>query len=106
MQRVDYMSITFRGRGQVRRFEALADREMTPTIYDDDHAMNALGIRESVLYWLHQIGWDASPIRKRFSTFRKITLEFLSSLNYLPNYGLIRFRLFGVDFRYTIAILL
>src|SRR3954471_683938 len=88
MQRVDYMGITFRGRGQVRRFEALADREMTPTIYVDDRAMNALGIRESVLYWIHQIGWDTSPIMRRFNTYRKITLEFLSSLNYLPNHGL------------------
>src|SRR3954462_931203 len=107
MARVDYMSITFKGRGLRRRFEDLVDRMMTPTIYDDDRAMNALGIRESVLYWLHRIGWDASPIRRRFSTFRRITLKFLSSLNYLPNHGLgfnrglIRFRLFGVDFRYT-----
>ena len=107
MTRVDYMSITFRGKDQMRRFEDLVDREMTPTIYADDRAMTALGIRESVLYLLNQIGWDTSPIRRRFSSYRRLTLEFLSSLNYVPNHGLgfnrglIRFRLFSIDFCYN-----
>lgn len=83
----------------------MVERDMTPTIYADDRAMNALGIRESVLYWLNQIGWDTSPIRRRYCIFCKLALEFLSSLTYVPNHeldfncGLILFRMFGVDYQ-------
>lgn len=108
MSRVDYMGIAFRWRHQRRKFEDLDERYMTLTIYANDRAMNALGIWESVLYWLNQIGWDTSPIRRKYWTFRKLTLEFLSSLTYVPNHGLgfnrglILFRMFGVDHRYNI----
>lgn len=46
-------------------------------------------------------------MRRRFSSYRSLTLEFLSSLSYDPtrgirfNKGLIIFRLFGIDYRYN-----
>lgn len=80
---------------------------MPRTIYPDDYAMTAVGIRDIVLFLLNQIGWDTSLIRRRFVTYFMLTLEFLSSLTYLPNRrlgfnrGLILFRMFGIYFRYT-----
>ena len=80
MQEVDTMDITFRGRAQRRRFKALAAREMELTFYPNGHDMTTLGIRYSFMFLLNQVGWDASPLRRRFSSYRKLTLEFLSSL--------------------------
>ena len=108
MARVNFMNVTLRSRQQRRRFEDLAEREMCPTIYADDHAMTALGIRESVMYLLHQIGWDTAPIRRRYCTYKKLTLEFLSTLSFIPNHGigfnrgLITFRMFDMDYTYNL----
>lgn len=87
MQQVGYMDIVFRGRGKRRRFEALAQREMALTIYPDGPTMTKLGIRDSVMFLLNQIGWDNFAVRRRFSSYCRLTLEFLSSLVYLPNHG-------------------
>ncbi|KAI5398223.1 hypothetical protein KIW84_063856 [Lathyrus oleraceus] len=40
------------------------------------------------MYLLNQIGWDNFTVRKRFSPYCRLTLEFLSSLYYDPNRGL------------------
>ena len=107
MQQVDYMDIVFRGRGQRRRFEALAQREMALTIYPDGRTMTKLGIRDNVMFLFNQIGRDAFSIKRRFSSYRRLTLEFLSSLVYLPNHGigfnkgLITFRMFDIEYRYN-----
>ena len=107
MQQVDYMDIVFRGRAQRRRFKALAQREMTITLYPHEHTMTKLGIRDSVMFLINQLGWDTFAIKRRFSSITRLTLEFLSSLVYLPNNGmgfnrgLITFRLFDKDYRYT-----
>jgi len=87
MGHFDRMGIKFRGMAQKRRFEELATREMLPSLYADDWAMTALGLRQSVLYLLNQIGWETSPILRHFTTYRRLTLEFLSSLIYLPSHG-------------------
>ena len=88
MQEVDTMGITFTGRAQRRCFEAPAAREMTLTFYHGGPTMTTLSIRDSVMFLLNQIGWDTSPLRRRFSSYRKLTLEFLSSLIFLPDHGL------------------
>ena len=81
---------------------------MCPTIYANDHAMTTLGIRKSVMYLLHQIGWDTAPIRRRFCTYKRPTLEFLSTLSFIPNHGmgfnrgLITFRMFNMDYTYNL----
>ena len=80
MEEVDTMGIAFRGKAQKRCFEALATREMALTFYPDGPTMTILGVRDSVMFLLSQIGWDTSPLRRRFSSYRKLTLEFLSSL--------------------------
>lgn len=74
MQQVDYMDIVFKGRGQRRHFEALAQREMALTIYPDERTMTKLGIRDSVMFLLNQIGWDNFAIKRRFSSYHRVIL--------------------------------
>lgn len=108
MARPDHMGVTFRGRAHMRKFEELAEREMYPTYYANSLAMNTLGLKESVLYLLNQIGWETTPILRQYVTYRRLTLEFLSSLVYLPHHGkgitrgMIRFRLFNMEHQYNI----
>src|SRR3954468_23918967 len=108
MQEVDNMEVVFRGRGQEARFNKLAERQMDLTCYPHQPTMVQLGIEESVLHLLNQIGWTGSHLFRKFSTYRKLTLEFLSSLTYLPNSGqglrkgVILFRLFGMEFNFCI----
>ena len=64
MGHIDRMGIKFRGRAQRQKFEELAEREMHPSFYADDYAMTVLGLRDSVLYLLSQIGWETTPIRR------------------------------------------
>ncbi|KAI5448665.1 hypothetical protein KIW84_015896 [Lathyrus oleraceus] len=103
MGHFDRMSIKFRGMAQKQKFEELATKEMLPSLYADDWAMTALGLRQSVLYLLNQIGWETSPILRHFTTYRRLTLEFLSSLIYLPSHGkgisrgFIQFRMFNME---------
>ncbi|KAI5418018.1 hypothetical protein KIW84_042598 [Lathyrus oleraceus] len=87
MAHIDCMGIKFRWRAQRQKFEELAEREMHPNFYADDGVMTVLGLRDSVIYLLSQIGWETTPIRRQFVTYRRLTLEFLSSLIYLPNHG-------------------
>jgi hypothetical protein len=53
---------------------------------------------------INQLGWDNLNL-SCLPTYRNLTLEFLSSLRYAPDYGysihkgLARFRLFGVPYR-------
>ncbi|KAI5438645.1 hypothetical protein KIW84_024395 [Lathyrus oleraceus] len=108
MGQIDRMGIKFRGKAQKQKFEELAEREMLPSLYADDWAMTALGLRESVLYLLSQIGWETTPIRRQFVTYRRLTLEFLSSLIYLPSHGkgisrgFIQFRMFNMEYQFNI----
>lgn len=80
---------------------------MALTIYPDGHSLTKLGIRDSVMYLLNQLGWHNFAVRRRFRSYCILTLEFLSSLSYDPtrgigfNKGLITFRLFGIDYRYN-----
>src|SRR3954467_1505381 len=106
MEGVDNMEVVFRGRGQEARFNKLAERQIDLTCYPDHPTMIQLGIQESVLHLLNQIGWTGYHLFRKFSTYRKLTLEFLSSLTYLPNSGqglrkgVILFRLFGMEFNF------
>ncbi|KAI5411807.1 hypothetical protein KIW84_056759 [Lathyrus oleraceus] len=107
MQQADYMDIVFICIAQRRRFEALDWIEMALTLYPDGRTMTNLGIRDSVTFLINQLGWDTFAIKRKFSSYSRLTLEFLSSLVYLPdhgmrfNKGLITFKLFDNDYRYT-----
>src|SRR4051812_29185855 len=109
MQEVDNMEGFFRGRGQEARFDKLAERQMDLTRYPHHPTMIRLGIEESVMYLLNQIGWTGSHLFRKFNTYRKLTLEFLSSLTYLPNCGqglrkgVILFRLFGLEYQFCVC---
>lgn len=88
MQQVDTMDITFRTRAHMRHFEVLAQREMTLTIYPDGPSMTKLGVIDSVMYLLNQLGWENFDVIRRFSSYHSLTLEFLSSLSYDPTQGI------------------
>ena len=104
MQPVDTV---FRGRVQRRRYDYLARKDMALSIYYDGPTMDRLGIRDNILFMFNQLGWENAAIKRRFVTYRELTLEFLSSLVYNPehgyglNKGLISFRLFRMDFTYN-----
>jgi hypothetical protein len=68
--------------------------------------MGVLGIAESVRFLTNQIGCESFAF-SNIPTYRNLTLEFLSSFRYNPNYetlihsGLVTFRLFGTTYRLT-----
>lgn len=85
----------------------LAQREMTLSIYPDGLTLTTIELKDSVMYLLNQVGWDNFDVRKRYSQYRMLTLEFLSFLYYDPNKGiwfgrgLTTFRLFGTKYHFT-----
>lgn len=107
MQPVDNMGITFKNEAHRRCFEVLAQREMELSIYLDGPTMTTLGIRDSVIYMLNHIGWENFVVRRRYNTYYRLTLKFISSFFYDPNRGLgfnrglNTFRLFGNNYRFT-----
>lgn len=101
------MEVIFRSENQRRRFDMLAKREMTLSKYPDGLTLTTLGLRDNVMYLLNQVGWDSFAVRKRYSQYHRLTLEFLSSLYYDPNMGigfdrgLATFRIFGTKYYFT-----
>jgi hypothetical protein len=77
MQQVDTV---FRDRVQRRRYDYLAQKDMALSIYYDGPTMDRLGIRDSILFMFNQLGWENAAIKRRFVTYRELTLKFLSSL--------------------------
>ena len=101
-------TIIFASETQQRRYEILAQRQMSMTTYVHDPTLTALGIRESVYFMFNQIGWEGFLAHKH-PTHQRLTLEFLSSLIYKPTQGLGRsrgqmsFRLFGFTHQFTVC---
>jgi hypothetical protein len=101
----DNYFVKFGSESQRIRFERLFEKEMSFQIYPENRTMTALGISESVKYMINQLGWSNLNLHS-LPSYRKLTLEFLSSFTYDPDYGysihkgLARFRLFGVPYRY------
>lgn len=101
------MEVVFQSENQSRHFDMLAQREMEFSIYPDGLTLTSLGLRHNVMYLLNQVGWDNFAVRKRYSQYRRLTLEYLSSLYYDPNIGigfgrgLATFRLFGNKYHFT-----
>jgi hypothetical protein len=102
----DSMFVRFGNNIQRMRFEELFEREMSFQIYPETKTMTALGVTKSVRFMINQLGWDNINLSS-FPTYRNLTLEFLSSFNYDPDYGqsihkgLARFRLFGILYRFS-----
>lgn len=107
MEHIDDMEVVFRNENQRHHFDMLAQREMTLSIYPDGLTLTTLGLIDSTMYLLNQVGWETFIIRKRYSQYRKLTLEFLSSLHYDPNRGIgfgramTIFRLFRTKYHFT-----
>lgn len=76
-------------------------------IYTDGLTLTTLGLRDSVIYLLNQVGWETFAVRERYSQNLRLTLEFLSFLYYDPSRGrgfgrgMATFRLFGTKYRFT-----
>lgn len=85
MEHVDDMEVVFRNENQRRRFGMFAQREMGLSTYPDGLILATLGLRDSVMYLVNQVGWKNYVVRKRYSQYRRLTLEFMSSLYYDPN---------------------
>lgn len=80
---------------------------MSLTKYPNGLTMSTLSIRESVRFMLNPIGWDSFAVTRRYYTYHKLTLEFLSSFFYDSNNGiwfnrgLTTFRLFGYTYNFN-----
>lgn len=83
MNHLDGMEVVFRDDAQRLCFAALFAQPMLPPRYPDQECVEALGIETSVRYICHQLSWDeyADEIHV---TYRNLTMEFLSSLDYEP----------------------
>jgi hypothetical protein len=105
----DSMLVRFGSNIQRMRFEELFEREMSFQIYPETRTMTAFGVTESVKFMINQLGWDNLDLTS-LPTYRNLTLEFLSSFKYDPDYGysihkgLARFRLFGIPYRFSIKV--
>lgn len=82
------MEVIFRSENQRRHFDMLAQRKMAFSIYPDGLTLTTLGLRDIVMYLLNQVGWDSFAVRKRYSQYRRLALEFPSSLYYDSNRGI------------------
>ena len=102
MQSFDDMHVTFRDDTQRQRYAVLSQCPMAPTRYPDQHCMGTLGIEPSVRYLCNQLQWEEYADAMNV-TYRNLTLEFLSSLDYEPyvDSGYISFRLFGTDYTFN-----
>ena len=97
------MNVYFKGGAQWHRYEALSQRPMALTAFTHGPTMTALGIGARVDYMFNQIGWEGFANQKH-KTYRRLTLEFLSTIAYTPNCGKgfnrgrIAFRIFGYSY--------
>lgn len=102
----DGMLVRFGSNIQRMRFEELFEREMSFQVYPETRTMAAIGVTESVKFMINQLGWDNLDLT-RLPTYRNLTLEFLSSFKYDPDYGysihkgLVRFRIFVIPYRFS-----
>lgn len=107
MEHIDNMEVVLRNENQKRHFDMLAKREMRLSIYPDGLTLTTLGLRDSVMYLMDQVGCENFAVRKRYSQYRRLNLEFMSSLYYDSNRGigfgrgLTIFRLFGTRYHFT-----
>ncbi|KAI5441730.1 hypothetical protein KIW84_010975 [Lathyrus oleraceus] len=86
MENFDTMLVIFRDSVQEQRYAMLSQRPMLPTRYPNSSCMEALGIAPSVRHLCNQLQWDEYTDAMHM-TYRNLTLEFLSSLNYEPYVG-------------------
>ena len=107
MDFVDGLDVIFRDDAQRERFATLSARPMLLTRYPDSACMDELGIEANIRYQCHQVRWDAYADEIHV-TYRNLTLEFLSSLEYEPyvgtreDRGRISFRMFGAEYAFTL----
>lgn len=107
MANFDGMDVIFRDDSKISCFSSLSSCHMLPTRYPNQICMEGLGIEASVRYLCHQLSWDeyADDINV---TYRNLTLEFLSSLNYETYVrrgdegGRINFRIFDTEYSFTL----
>lgn len=96
---VDYMDIQFRDEEQRRRFETLSQRQIISTRYSNDPCLRALGLYDSVHFMYDRLQLSHF-MNLRHRTYSRLTLEFLSSLDFNArgNCGDAIFRMFDKEY--------
>ena len=100
------MHIIFKDEIQRKRYVVQSQHPMFPTWYPDQNYMETLGLEPSVRYLCSQLQWE-EYVDAMNVTYRNLTLEFLSSLNYEPYIGRgfqrghINFRMFGIEYTFN-----
>uniref|UniRef100_A0A803L4U2 Arabidopsis retrotransposon Orf1 C-terminal domain-containing protein n=1 Tax=Chenopodium quinoa TaxID=63459 RepID=A0A803L4U2_CHEQI len=86
-------------------YEKLFKRGVVATRYCDLDALKALHIEDNVRWFFSNVGWG-DFLTKKYPTYKRIALEFLSSLKAIvePGYhDVITFRLYNVEHTWTLA---
>ncbi|KAL2899947.1 Very-long-chain 3-oxoacyl-CoA reductase [Bienertia sinuspersici] len=105
---IDYYDIVFQDDEQKKRYERLFSRGIVATRFCNPNALQSLHIEDDVNWLMNSIGWG-NFIKKKTPTYKRATLEFLSSLKANVSFGegceqgLITFRLYNQDHSWTLA---
>ena len=107
---IDYMGIEFPsgidGENQRTSFHKLIKRKVQPTRYQDNSALRASGLLESIKWMINNLGMTHF-FSLTSSTYPRLTYEFLSSFKYVHPLGgphtqdTIKFRMFGQNYTYS-----
>src|SRR4051812_21212192 len=79
---LDYLRIKFKDETHRKRFEVLAQRDISPTRHADDSCLRTLGLYDSVSWMFERIGWSHF-LTLQHLTYERLTLEFPSSFSYI-----------------------
>ena len=67
------MHVAFRDDAQIEHYISLHQRPMAPTLYPDQHCMEALGIEPSIRFLSYQLHWDEF-VGDLSNTYRNLAL--------------------------------
>uniref|UniRef100_A0A803MK17 Arabidopsis retrotransposon Orf1 C-terminal domain-containing protein n=2 Tax=Chenopodium quinoa TaxID=63459 RepID=A0A803MK17_CHEQI len=105
---IDYYDIKFRDAAHRSKYETLFKRGVNSTRFCDIDALRALRIEEDVCWLFTNVGWG-DFLMKRYPTYKRITLEFLSSLKAVTHSaegcgeGSITFQLYNEEHTWTLT---
>jgi len=106
--RTEAATPNFKNSDQERRYSQLAKRNITAPRNYDEATVAALGLSEEIMWLVQQNHWTQF-VTQHYPVYRRITLEFLSSINVEVLSGnncvegLISFRLYDRDYTLNLA---
>ncbi|KAL2941179.1 Histone-lysine N-methyltransferase SETD2 [Bienertia sinuspersici] len=83
---INYYDINFRDDNHRSKYETLFKRGVTSTRFCDIDALRALHIEEDVRWLFANVGWN-NFLMQKYPTYKRVTLEFLSSLRAVTHSG-------------------